>query len=408
MNFLLQRKPVFLFLCACALAMPAHAQTSIDPRSDAKVHVGPLYLTPTLAVEEFGIDTNVFNNNQEQRDFTFTLAPHVDLWVPFARRALITTSVATDLVYYQTYSSERSFNPEVRVRGDLFLNRLTLFAEPRYLRTRQRLNYEIDARAEREEQSARAGASLKISPKLSVETGWSIAQLAFNADETFNSVSLQETLNRETRTGAATVRYNATPYTAVAVRADRSTDRFEFSPDRDSDSFRLMPGVEFNPRALVSGTGYVGLRRFTPKSSAMQPFSGLVANATLGYTLLGSTRFLFTADRDVTYSYERTQPYYVVDGYGITIRRQLIGRTDVTGGVQRHKYTYRDLLLPGATPSDVGRVDLTLTWLATFGYRFGQSTRLGFGAFYRERHSNSSRFLDYEGFRFASTVDYGF
>ena len=45
------------------------------------MHVGPLYLTPGLAVKEFGIDTNVFNNAQAQRDFTFTLAPHVDVWV---------------------------------------------------------------------------------------------------------------------------------------------------------------------------------------------------------------------------------------------------------------------------------------------------------------------------------------
>ena len=110
----------FLRTCALLLACTAlrpiavHAQEPVDPREDAKVHVGPFYLTPKFAVEEFGIDTNVFNNNQEQRDFTFTLAPHVDLWVPFARRALITTSVTTDLVYYQTYATERSFNPERR------------------------------------------------------------------------------------------------------------------------------------------------------------------------------------------------------------------------------------------------------------------------------------------------------
>ncbi len=402
------RTCVLLFVCTAVSPLAADAQQTVDPREDAKVHVGPFYLTPKFAVEEFGIDTNVFNNNQEQRDFTFTLAPHVDLWVPFARRALITTSVTTDLVYYQTYTSERSFNPDVRVRGDLFLNRITLFAEPRYLRSRQRMNYEIDARAQREERSVRGGTIVKVFPKLSIELAASRAELAFDADETFNGTSLQETLNRETRILSATVRHQTTAYTTVAVRGDRATDRFAFSPDRDSDSNRIMGGVEFNPRALISGSGYVGMRRFTPTSDALESFSGLSANATLGYTLLGSTRFLFTADRDVAYSYERSQPYYVVDGYGIAIRRQLIGRTDITGGVQRHKYSYRDLVIDGVPGADLDRVDITRTWLATFGYRFGDSTRIGFGAFYRERHSNSSRFLDYEGFRFASTVDYGF
>jgi hypothetical protein len=250
--------------------------------------------------------------------------------------------------------------------------------------------------------------NVRIFPKLSIELAGSQAKLAFDADEVFNGTSLQETLNRETRIVSATVRHQTTAYTTIAVRGDRATDRFEFSPLRDSDSDRVMAGVEFNPRALISGSGFVGFRRFTPTDEALEGFSGLAANATLGYTLLGSTRFLFTADRDVAYSYERTQPYYVVDGYGLMVRRRLVGRTDITGGVQRHKYTCRDLVIAGIPGAELNRVDVTRTWLATFGYRFGDSTRLGFGAFYRERHSNSSRFRDYEGFRFASTIDYGF
>jgi hypothetical protein len=401
------KKCVLLLVCSMLVAHGASAQTQPDPRSEAKVHLGALYVTPRLAVKELGIDTNVFNNTQPQRDFTFTLAPQVDVWVPFARRALLTTSITTDLVYYQRYATERSINPGVKLRGDVLLNRVTLFAEPSYLRSRQRLNYEIDARAEREERGLQAGIDARVLSKLSVEIAAQQSTTEFGAGETFNDVSLRETLNRTTKAVLATVRHKATPYTTLALRANVASDRFEFSPLRDSDSVRVMPGVEFNSRALISGTAFVGVRRFQPKSDSLQPFSGLVMGASLSYTLLGSTRFLFTADRDVTYSYERVQPYFVVDGYGVTVSRQLLGRTDITAGVDRQTYSYRDLLLPGAIPADRERVDVTRTWLMTFGYRVGRSVRLGVGGYYRERGSNSARFRDYDGLRFITTVDYG-
>jgi hypothetical protein len=407
MNIEFRKSTAILLACGVLIANAAGAQTQPDPRSEAKMHVGPIYLTPALAVKEFGVDTNVFNNDRPQRDFTFTLAPHVDVWLPFARRGLLTTSVSTDLVYYQRYASERSIDPELKVRGDLFLNRITLFAEPSYLRSRQRLNYEIDARAEREERGMRAGVNVRLLPKLSVEIEAQQLTTEFGAGETFNEVSLRETLNRATNGISATVRHETTPYTTLALRANVATDRFEFSPLRDSESVRLMPGVEFNPRALISGTAYVGVRRFEPKSDSLQPFSGLVMDASLSYTLLGSTRFLFTANRDVTYSYHPLQPYFVVDGYGMTMSRQLVGRTDITAGVERHTYSYRDLLLPGALPADIERVDVTRTWLMTFGYRVGRAVRVGVGGSYRERGSNSERFRDYDGFRFISTIDYG-
>jgi hypothetical protein len=378
-----------------------------DPRSDAKAHLGPIYLTPALAVREFGVDTNVFNDDENSSDFTFTVAPHADIWIPFARRALVTTSLTTDLVYYQRYASERSFNPDVRVRGDVFLNRVTFFAEPSYLSTRQRPNFEIDARARREERTALAGVGIRMFPRVTIELAGRHQQIDYHADATYNETNLQQTLNRSTRSSSATVRHELTPLTTLVLSASRSTDRFDFSPLRDADSTRVSPGVEFKPSALISGTAHVGVRRFETLSDALPDFTGTVASATLNYTLEGATRFTFNAERDTTYSYEALQPYFVVDGYGLTVRRQIVGRTDVIVATQRHTYSYRDLVLPGAPLSEIDRVDRTITWSATFGYRLGQTTRIGFGAIYRQRHSNIRRFRDYDGFRYTTTVDYG-
>ncbi|HEY6361912.1 MAG TPA: hypothetical protein VIX63_12445, partial [Vicinamibacterales bacterium] len=109
------------------LSTPARAQPAVDPRAEAQAHLGPIYLTPGLAVKAFGIDSNVFNTADARSDFTVTVAPRAKVWLPFARRALVTTMVATDSVCYATYASERSVDPDLRMRGELFLNRVTLF-----------------------------------------------------------------------------------------------------------------------------------------------------------------------------------------------------------------------------------------------------------------------------------------
>jgi hypothetical protein len=131
-----------------------------------------------------------------------------------------------------------------------------------------------------------------------------------------------------------------------------------------------------------------------------------VASASLSYTLQGTTRLTFSADRDLTYSYERLQPYYVLNGIGVSIRRQVVGAFDITLGAQHQRHNYRNLILPGATVDDLNRVDTVRGVTGSLGYRIGNSIRAGFGLTYRERESNSTRFRDYRGFRFITTLDY--
>jgi hypothetical protein len=393
-------------LACLLLSVPCLAQTPEEVRSGAQIHLGPFYITPSFAVEEFGVDTNVFHNDDPKRDFTFTFAPAAKVATPFGRRAVLSTTVGTDIVYYQRYASERSLNPDVTVRTEGFLGRIQPFAEASYLRTRQRANYEIDARSLRTEQSFKGGARVRVASKTFVDLSVEHRDVQYGDGASYNDVSLQETLNRETQKQTVETRYELTPLTTLTMRGEAARDRFEFSPLRDADSVAFIPGVEFKARALVSGHARVGFRRFTPESATLAPFSGTVANASLSYTWQGATRFTVTVDRDLTYSYERLQPYYVLNGVGLTIRRQLVGAFDVTASLQRQRHAYRDLVLPGAAPDDLHRADVVRGWSGSLGYRVGNSMRAGFGLTYRERESNSARFRDYEGFRFITTLDY--
>jgi hypothetical protein len=398
-------------LCFLLLEAVSGAQVrSEDPRTTSRMRVGPFYLTPNVALTDLGIDTNVFNAaGQRNQDFTFTLTPGLVTALPLARRGLLRLSTSGEYVYYQRYASERSINPQAALRGELYLNRLTLFAEPSYLRTRQRPSYEIDVRSLRVEQGTVAGAEARVFPKLSLELSVRQLRTTFDVDQFFLGTSLAEALNRNSWTYGAAGRWAFTPLTTFVVRGESIKDRFLSSAIRNSDSVRITGGVELKPRALISGNAQVGVRKFNALDASVPDFTGLVASAELNYRLLGSTTFQVRVDRDANYSFEPLEPYYVASGYGVTLRRQLVRRFDAMAGFDGNKYAYRGLISAGSASSS-GRpvhVETTNIYSGSIGYRVGQTGRLGVGFSYWIRHSTLPDFRGYDGLRLGTSFTYG-
>jgi len=374
------------------------------------MHVGPVYLTPGLQVRDIGIDTNVFNTNADPKsDFTFTIGPKADVWVPVARRALVKASGGADVVYFQNYASERSINPHAQVRGELYLQRVTLFAENDLVNTRQRPNFEIDVRARRLENTVRVGGELRVSTKLSAEVSGRQSIVKFDGDAIFAGSYLQESLNRDSKGVSASVRYRLTPLTTIAVRTEAFQERFAFSPLRDADTIRIQPGIEFRPPALVAGSAYVGVRRFAARHDELPDYKGMVGSARLRFRLRGATSVEFSGDRDLSYSYERLQPYYIVNGYGVSVRRQIAGRFDASVAAQRQRYDYRDLMTPGLGlgPARVAREDTTNIYSLSAGYTLNRDMRVGLSISRIDRNSNANTYAVYEGFRVGTSVTYG-
>ena len=80
------------------------------PRSTARMHIGPFYLTPVIAVKNVGFDTNVFNTVDDPKsDITVTIGPDINVFIPISRASLSVSSL-TDFVYFHTFASERSIN----------------------------------------------------------------------------------------------------------------------------------------------------------------------------------------------------------------------------------------------------------------------------------------------------------
>lgn len=393
-------------------ALSASAQVNTlerdDPREEARLRLGPFYVTPRIQLTEFGIDTNVFNEQGETKsDFTFTLAPGADLWIPIARRGLLKAQFGSDLVWYRQFESERSVDPAALLRGEAYLRRITLFGEGELRRSRQRPNFEIDKRSRHVERRFTAGVDMRITPKVSLEVHGSRSSFAYDADAVFLGSSLEERLNRDTSGFGVVGRYKPSVLTTFVLSVERFADRFPLSPERGADNVRILPGVEFHPRALISGSAYVGMRRLSPVAEALLPeYSGVVSNLSLAYSLFGATTFTITYERDIEYSFEALQPYYVDTGAGLQVRRAIGPRFDVIGSAGRNSYRYADLL--GAPGPAAVRVDTIWNYGGSLGYRVGRQGRIGLGATYWTRDSTTNADRRYEGLRIGTTATYGF
>jgi hypothetical protein len=132
----------------------------------------------------------------------------------------------------------------------------------------------------------------------------------------------------------------------------------------------------------------------------------------LSYTLLGATTFGVSYNRDVNYSFEPLEPYYVSNGVGASIRRALGSRFDVLVSADRYLYDYRALRVATASADTFAprqpRHDVTWNYGGSVGYRLGRTGRIGFGASYYDRTSTTNVYRNYTGLRIGTTISYGF
>lgn len=397
-------------LLALLVSERAAAQSGpIDEvRKGYRIHVGGLYLDPSLALTELGMDSNVFNETGARRsDFVLTLTPRLNVAVPIARRALVKATFGTGFTYFTRFASERSVDPQATLRGEIYARRITPFVEAGYVNSRQRVNLELDARERRRQRTLAGGVIVRVTPKLAVHLVERYGETRFGEDAIFLGQRLRETLNGVSRAFAVSTRRDLTALTAVSIDYERQQDVFPHARERDTTSFRVMPGVTFKPRALISGTARVGYRRFTPVDPRLRSQAGLVSALELSYTLRGATVFRATFDRDVYFSYSALSPYFVDNGVGFSIRRAMGPHFDVIAEAVRHRYDYERLAGAVADPRAPDSSETTDRLGVSLGYRLRRQTRIGFGVTYTERRAATQAIRRYSGLRLTTTISSG-
>jgi hypothetical protein len=394
---------------AILFAAPAAAGPQappVDQWSAAKWRFGPLAVTPTLQLKNLGWDSNVFNETENPKsDFTTTADAIVDWWLRLGRGRLHGVDVFEG-VYFATYSSQSGFNQRHDLTFLLPLNRLEPYVGGYYLSTNDRPGYEINARVRHTETSVNGGAIVRMTSRINVD--FSARQTTYKYQDApgYEETDFAKTLDRTTENYGAQFRYRLTPLTTLTLLADSVRERFDGSPERDNNGFRILPGVEFDPHALIQGKARLGYRKLNTITPGMPDFSGLVGSAELAYSLRGATRFGAGGERDIYFSYETTEPFYIQTGLTVSVTQQVTGPWDVQarGGWYRLNYQRVDVLDNRSLPE---RIDHYRTWGGGVGYRVGRDIRVGFNIDYFSRDSIRQD-QAYEGLRGGMAATYVF
>ena len=143
-------KKICLAFVLLLSATHAWAQADVGPDpTKVRIRMGPLWLNPSIAVTNLGVDNNVFNEETDpKKDFTFTVSPRTEIWLR-GGRTWVHGTIVEDLIWYQTYETERAGNGSYSANWLVPLNRLMLDVGGLRLNARQRADVEIDARVHR-------------------------------------------------------------------------------------------------------------------------------------------------------------------------------------------------------------------------------------------------------------------
>jgi hypothetical protein len=403
-------KITILSFAALALLSSAevNAQT-IPPEPDSsriRVHLGPLWLNPTLALTNAGMDTNVFNAataDVPQRDFTFTVTPRTDVYLRMGRTWFI-GDIKEDLVWYQRVSGERSVNENYTADWFIPLTRVAFDVGGNFVNTRERPGFEIDARSQRMEKAVHGVVELRALSKTFFGARGERRKVDYDKAAIFLGSNLQFALARTLTSGALTLRHRLTPLTNITFDVGKEQERFDFSTLRDSSSTRFNVGVSFDPFALISGSAQFGYRNFKPLSPDLPVYVGSTAAVNLSYMALGSTKMSVTGIRDLQDSFDLNEPYYLQSGITGSVAQQIYGPLDLQGRIGEQRLAYRARARAVVAVSD--RVDHVQTYGVGVGYRLGRDVRIGFNVDQQNRKSQVER-RQYSGLRYGLAVTYG-
>jgi hypothetical protein len=401
------RHVVFLGLLAGAWSVPAAAQGVRRPPDpdQVRVRLGPLWLNPVLSLGNAGVDTNVFNEADDdlpKRDFTITLSPRSDFWMRMGRTWL-TGAVREDIVWFKKYTNQRSVNNSYSVGWLVPLTRVSFDVGGSWIHTHERPGFEIDARSERRESSVAGVAEVRALSKTLFGARGERRRIEFDEGAIFLGTDLHGELTRTSTLAAITVRHELTPLTSLTVSAAREQDRFDASTLRDSNSTRVDAGVAFDPFALISGSVLFGYRRFDPVAADLPEFNGMTAGVNVSYVALGATRLGFQATRDVQYSFDVNQPYYLQTGVSGSIAQQVYGPVELEARVGSQRLAYRTR---AGAAAPVDRTDRVRSYGGGVGYWIGRDLRVAFNVDQQERLSDLDQ-RRYEGLRYGISATYG-
>lgn len=400
-------KTAFVCLTLALSLWPSALRAQLTaPREAAQIQMGPLSIYPTLRITDAGKDRNIFNDEENPKeDFTFTVASRA-LAVLKAGLNEVMFSTGNDYVWFRDFAEERSSNTRYAGRANLSVGAFKPFVGFDRQHTRSRPSPEIDARALRLDRSVVAGFSLSTADRTAIIASAMVDDTTYATGQLYRGSNLGDALNRAGRSMSAGIRYKITPLTSLAVNANYGEDTFPDSHIRDAKSYSVVPALEFSPDAAIRGRFGIGVEKFQPLDVTLPASLGAVYDANLNWSIFGRTTFDLTGSRDTRYSYQDSQPYFVVTGARLNVAQHLFGPIDLLGAAEREHLAYRwhrGVALDASLDSTNTLTDLS----AGVGVNIGRSVRFTVTADRTERRSPRNPRQNFNRTRVLSSVTIG-
>jgi hypothetical protein len=398
-------------ICATLLSLgvagTADAQEFSAAPADPPVQAGPLVLAPVINLSNLGYDDNVFNLNEDTNpvgDVTATFSPAVEAWLRLAH-ARVNARSQYNFYYYRDLDYLRATDYTNGAKLEVPLNRLTPFVSGEISSTRPEVNQnlELSPVIRRKFNSWSVGTGVRLSERTSLDISASDATFDYTSDATQILDVASNVLDYTSKSVSVEGSYAITSLTSVGLQTLYSRDRFDTESDRDSDTLRITPFVQFSPSALISGRAVFGFQQRHMQDGTTPDYQDTYLSADLTYMLLERTRFNVAAQRSLQYSFFGSLTDYVQTGLTLNVSHRLNEFWDVGGSVGRNRLHYRPL-----NPDDLRPDETILASTGTAGYHVGR-TRIGFVLEYWRRDAASTvAYRGYNRLRAGSSVTYTF
>ncbi|HUL77613.1 MAG TPA: outer membrane beta-barrel protein [Vicinamibacteria bacterium] len=378
------------------VAGTAAAQYNKTEPPITRFHAGPIRFNPKLELRNAGKDTNaVLAPINPVEDNSIVVRGTLTGFMPIRSRLRLYGEGWLDWSYFQSFSTESSWDPGGQGHAELDFGPLTVQGGGGAFQARQLYSIDIDQRILRQERWVNGGLEWRLTRRLVFSGGAEHHEYRFDPTAGTGQATTAATLDRNSLTGTVAMRYKLTSMTTAVASADVIEDQFRLAaPGLDTTrSYRYLGGLEFGKTALVNGRFLAGVRDFPASSAGALPaYSGLAMQGQVSWPILTRLRLIGTALRDVYVSSvpvssveERGRNTYVLTallgGAEVDLPLSLVGRG--TFGFDEAKY-----LLPTIVqgiPFD--RVEHLYTVTAALLRRFSDNVRVGGQVTYYRRVS---------------------
>lgn len=353
----------------------------VEPTSGV-LSLGPVKVAPGLIVRELGWDSNVFDEPESESpkdDYLAAFQPDVSL---FSRTRFVKVSAyaGLDLNYFREYTSENSTGHILRGRVDLLLSRLRPFVAAGETKTRTRPNGEIDVRADRKDNEWSGGVSFDLGAHSLVYGAAIVTSNAFE-DAFQDGVNVGETMTRDGHDYSAGVRTELTPLLALTVMGGYHEDLFEYLPERNTESYYATAQLRFAPEGVINGAASFSYRTMTAVDPLVRDFSGLLGNMALSYAVMEMGRFTFGLVRNLEYSFDTAEAYYIENTFSLGYTHRVVGPVDVQVKGARSRFIYE------ASQTNPDHTDTLDSAGASVGYNLKNRTRVALNYDFTRRRS---------------------